>query len=76
MKIYGVFLKSSVLCKNALDIGGKDTKTTGTLGKSTNKLTLQWVSNSNSNNCTFLEANFINSLLDMVIDFLLMFINW
>lgn len=36
MKIYGEFLKSSVLCKNALDIGGKDTKTTGTLGKSTN----------------------------------------
>lgn len=73
MKIYGVFLKSSVLCKNALDIGGKDTKTTGTLGKST---TLQWVSNSNSNNCNFLEANFINGLLDMVIDFLLMFFNW
>lgn len=36
LKIYGVFLKSSVLCKNALDIGGKDTKSTGTLGKSTN----------------------------------------
>lgn len=36
LKIYGVFLKSSVLCKNVLDIGGKDIKMIGILGKSIN----------------------------------------